>query len=71
MGWRHEPTEPLPTATADGDGKKLELLMKHFGSQRERHWFDEETFVGSRRLRGMECRAPERYAEAFFGHKVR
>ncbi len=51
--------------------RKLELLMKHFGSQRERHWFDEETFRGLARLRGMECRAPERYAEAFFGHKVR
>ena len=41
--------------------------MAHFGSQRSKHWFDDETFRGLARLRGMECRAPERYAEAFFG----
>ena len=26
-------------------------------------------FLGLARLRGMECRAPERYAEAFFARK--
>ena len=50
--------------------RKIDLLMKHFGSQQSRHWFDEETFRGLARLRGMECRAPERYAEAFSGHKI-
>jgi hypothetical protein len=49
---------------------KIDLLTKHFGSQRSRHWFDEETFRGLARLRGMECRAPQRYAEAFFGRKI-
>ena len=44
--------------------RKVELLMRHFGTQRSKHWFDEETFRGLARLRGMECRAPERYAEA-------
>jgi LmbE family N-acetylglucosaminyl deacetylase len=46
-------------------GRKIELLLAHFGSQRSKDWFDAETFTGLARLRGMECRAPERYAEAF------
>lgn len=50
--------------------RKIDLLTKHFGSQRFRHWFDEETFRGLARLRGMECRAPQRYAEAFLGRKI-
>lgn len=55
---------------ADVLERKIELLLRHFGSQRSRHWFDAETFRGLARLRGMECRAPQRYAEAFFGSKV-
>jgi LmbE family N-acetylglucosaminyl deacetylase len=50
--------------------RKIELLMAHFGSQRSKQWFDDETFRGLARIRGMECRAPERYAEAFFARKV-
>ena len=50
--------------------RKIELLMRHFGTQRSKHWFDEETFRGLARLRGLECHAPERYAEAFHGRKL-
>ena len=50
--------------------RKIELLISHFGSQRSKQWFDADTFLGLARLRGMECRAPERYAEAFVGHKI-
>src|SRR5262245_6046915 len=50
--------------------RKTSLLMRHFGTQRSKHWFDEETFRGLARLRGMECRAPENYAEAFFARKL-
>jgi LmbE family N-acetylglucosaminyl deacetylase len=50
--------------------RKIDLLIRHFGSQRSKQWFDAETFLGLARLRGMECRAPERYAESFFGHKL-
>ena len=50
--------------------RKVELLVRHFGTQRSKHWFDAETFRGLARLRGMECRAPERYAEAFHARKV-
>ena len=51
--------------------RKIELLISHFGSQRSKQWFDRETFQGLARLRGMECRAPELYAEAFFARKLR
>lgn len=50
--------------------RKVDLLISHFGSQRSKQWFDAETFLGLARLRGMECRAPERYAEAFFARKI-
>jgi LmbE family N-acetylglucosaminyl deacetylase len=50
--------------------RKINLLNAHFGSQRSKQWFDAETFRGLARLRGMECRAPERYAEAFFARKL-
>jgi hypothetical protein len=43
--------------------RKVELLDKCFPSQQGHDWWDEETFLGLARLRGMECRA--RYAEAF------
>lgn len=58
---------PLDAAVMD---RKISLLMKHFGSQRSKAWFDEEVFRGLARLRGMECVAPERYAEAFFARKL-
>lgn len=50
--------------------RKVDLLVAHFGSQRSKHWFDAETFLGLARLRGMECRADERYAEAFTARKL-
>jgi LmbE family N-acetylglucosaminyl deacetylase len=50
--------------------RKIELLLKHFGSQRSKDWFDMETFRGLARIRGMECRAPGRYAEAFSVRKA-
>ncbi|NJM35101.1 MAG: PIG-L family deacetylase [Rhodomicrobium sp.] len=50
--------------------RKCALLDVHFGTQRSKDWFDPDTFRGLARLRGMECRAPERYAEAFFVRKA-
>jgi LmbE family N-acetylglucosaminyl deacetylase len=43
--------------------RKIELLGKCFPSQLGRDWWDEETFLGLARLRGIECRT--HYAEAF------
>jgi LmbE family N-acetylglucosaminyl deacetylase len=51
--------------------RKVELLTRHFGTQRSKQWFDEETFRGLARLRAIECHAPERYAEAFLARKMR
>jgi LmbE family N-acetylglucosaminyl deacetylase len=56
--------------SADALKKKIDLLITHFGSQRSKQWFDAETFLGLARLRGLECRAPDRYAEAFVGRKL-
>ncbi len=58
---------PLSEAVA---AEKVSLLEHHFPSQRGKHWFDRETFMGLMRLRGMESVAPERYAEAFTCRKV-
>ena len=51
--------------------RKIELLQVQFGTQRSKDWFDVETFRGLARLRGMECRAPQRYAEGFVLRKGR
>lgn len=51
--------------------RKNALLHEHFGTQRSKDWFDDMTFSGLARIRGMECRAPEHFAEAFFVRKMR
>lgn len=58
---------PVTRATAVA---KAEHLMRHFGSQRSKDWFDAETFYAIMRLRGIECRAPEGRAEGFVARKV-
>ena len=50
--------------------RKIELLMTHFASQRDRRWFSEDLFRSVLRLRGMEANAPEGLAEAFYGRKI-
>jgi LmbE family N-acetylglucosaminyl deacetylase len=50
--------------------RKIDLLMSHFATQRSKDWFDRDTFLALARLRGMESRAPERHAEAFFVRKA-
>jgi hypothetical protein len=50
--------------------RKVQHLEAAFATQRDRHWFSAETFLGLMRLRGVECRVPEGYAEAFYGRKV-
>jgi LmbE family N-acetylglucosaminyl deacetylase len=50
--------------------RKVEILMRCFGTQRSKDWFDADTFRGLARIRGMECRARHRFAEAFFARKL-
>ena len=57
-------------ATRRAMDRKVELLMRHFGTQRSKDWFTPDTFNGLARLRGNECRAPEGLAEAFFARKL-
>jgi LmbE family N-acetylglucosaminyl deacetylase len=49
---------------------KVRHIMNTFQSQKGKHWFEAETFLGLMRLRGMECNAPGRYAEAFYCRKL-
>lgn len=50
--------------------KKVRNLMDAFQSQQSKHWFQEGTFFSLMRLRGMECKAPSGYAEAFYCRKL-
>jgi LmbE family N-acetylglucosaminyl deacetylase len=50
--------------------RKIELILKHFPSQASRTWFRADTFQAVMRLRGVECNAPEGFAEAFHCRKV-
>lgn len=65
-----QPNAYVPLS-ADVLERKISLLHEHFGTQRSKDWFDRETFAGLARLRGMECRAPEHFAEAFTLRKAR
>ena len=49
---------------------KARLLLRHFGSQANKHWFSQELFLALPRIRGMECDSPTQYAEAFYGRKL-
>ncbi|HEX8913368.1 MAG TPA: PIG-L deacetylase family protein [Humisphaera sp.] len=57
---------PLPADLCD---RKVSLLMEKFGTQRSRQWFTEDTFRAMLRIRGVECNAPSRFAEAFHSRK--
>jgi LmbE family N-acetylglucosaminyl deacetylase len=50
--------------------RKVDTLMTCFPSQHGRLWFDRDLFRGQMRLRGVECNAASRYAEAFHGRKL-
>jgi LmbE family N-acetylglucosaminyl deacetylase len=50
--------------------RKLDHLRRHFASQRARDWYDDDTFLGLMRVRGLECRSPSRFAEAFHVRKL-
>lgn len=56
--------------SADQRKHKTNHLCEHFGSQRSKDWFTSETFDALMRLRGIECRAPAGYAEAFHARKI-
>lgn len=49
---------------------KTDHLMSAFPSQRSKRWFTPDTFAALPRLRGIECGAPDGFAEAFYARKV-
>ncbi|WP_405223882.1 PIG-L deacetylase family protein [Lentisalinibacter sediminis] len=59
---------PLEEAVCE---KKLSGIEKFFGSQREKRWFNRETFASIARMRGVECACVGSAAEAFFSRKAR
>ena len=51
--------------------RKCDILLECFPSQLQRQWFTRDTFEAIARLRGIECNAPEGFAEAFYSRKLR
>lgn len=49
---------------------KTDLLMTHFPSQQNKHWFNTRTFESLAWLRGNECNSESGFAEAFYGRKI-
>src|SRR5271155_1618168 len=50
--------------------RKVRFLMRCFGTQRDKQWFTEDTFLGLMRIRGVEACSPGRFAEAFYSRKL-
>jgi LmbE family N-acetylglucosaminyl deacetylase len=50
--------------------QKMSLLMQFFQTQMNKHWFTPETFTAVLRLRGIECKSPDGFAEAFYSRKI-
>jgi len=49
---------------------KAKALMRFFGTQRNKHWFSEDLFLGLMRVRGVEAASPTGFAEAFYCRKL-
>lgn len=49
---------------------KVRHIIEGYPTQAGRQWFSEDTFRSLMRLRGMECNAPGRAAEAFYARKT-
>ena len=64
-----QPNVYVPVSAKDA-GAKVDALLKSYPSQAGRDWFTRETFMAMLRLRGLECRSPSGYAEAFHGRKL-
>jgi LmbE family N-acetylglucosaminyl deacetylase len=50
--------------------KKIGVIMECFKSQQDKDWFTPDAFFALLRIRGVESRAPKRYAEAFYCRKI-
>jgi LmbE family N-acetylglucosaminyl deacetylase len=50
--------------------RKIKYLCEFFQTQSNKSWFTEDTFRAILRLRGVECAARDKYAEAFYCRKL-
>jgi LmbE family N-acetylglucosaminyl deacetylase len=50
--------------------RKVQAITSLFQTQRNRHWFTDDTFFSLLRLRGIEAGAASGYAEGFFCRKA-
>jgi LmbE family N-acetylglucosaminyl deacetylase len=50
--------------------RKVKNICDVFQSEGNKAWLTEDTFLAILRLRGVECAAPDRYAEAFHCRKL-
>jgi len=50
--------------------RKVKYICDVFQTQSNKAWLTEDTFQAILRLRGVECAAPDRYAEAFYCRKM-
>lgn len=50
--------------------RKISHLLDSYPSQRTKHWFTEDTFLATLRLRGVESNSATKYAEGFYCRKL-
>ena len=49
---------------------KVRIILESFKTQADKDWFTADAFASLMRIRGVESRAPARYAEAFYCRKL-
>ena len=64
-----QPNLYVPVSARAGK-RKVDHLMRHFGSQRSKSWFSPSTFNSLLQVRGVECRAASGLAEGFHVRKA-
>jgi LmbE family N-acetylglucosaminyl deacetylase len=50
--------------------EKIRFIMDSFQSQKDKDWFTPDAFLSILRIRGIESKAPEKYAEGFYCRKL-
>ncbi|MGA9800308.1 MAG: PIG-L deacetylase family protein [Terriglobales bacterium] len=50
--------------------RKIKYICEMFKTQQVKGWLTEDTFLAIMRLRGVECQAADKYAEAFYCRKL-
>ena len=51
-------------------GRKIDLVLQHYRTQADKQWFGADMFRSVARIRGMECVAPDGFAEGFYCRKA-